>query len=245
MGEAYLKWDNYAASSAETRAPAWKTHPHVSYMLEHEWESAAKIYIEYLRPFLTAEQIQAMASANDKHGGAVTKLIEGITTSTSSIRYIRHSYDFCAHIISKGLNDVTVVEIGGGYGGLALTMFQMADIMNLRIKNYILYDLPGVTKLQKYYLSLHGVEERVQWRDTNTYGSECSEIDTNVLISCYSLSEIADSYRTKYLQTLLPKIKAAFFVWNWGSKAALPEIRDERPEVPDTSNGRGNTIIRL
>ena len=245
MGELYTKWDNYAASISETQETTWKTHPHVSYMLEHEWESAAKIYIEYLRPFLTTEQIQAMASTNDKYGGAVTKLIEGITTSPSSIRYIRHSYDFCAHILSKGLNDVTVVEIGGGYGGLALTMFKMAEIMNLQIKNYILYDLPGVTKLQKYYLSLHGVEERVQWRDPNTYGSECSEADTNVLISCYSLSEIADSYRAKYLQTLLPKIKAAFFVWNWGSKAALPEIRDERPEVPDTSNGRGNTIIRL
>jgi hypothetical protein len=245
MDDLYDKWENAADYIAETLVTDWKTHPHVSYMLEHESEYAAKMYIEYLRSFLTTEQIQEMASTNDTYGGAVTNLIEGITTSPSSIRYIRHSYDFCAHILSKGLNDVTVVEIGGGYGGLALTMFKMAEIMNLRIKNYIVYDLPGVINLQKYYLSLHGVEERVQWRDPDTYGSECSEADTNVLISCYCLSEIDDSYRTKYLQTLLPKIKAAFFVWNWGSKAALPEIRDERPEVPDTSNGRGNTIIRL
>lgn len=39
----YTQWDNYAASVAENKMTAWKTHPHVAYMLEHEWESAAII----------------------------------------------------------------------------------------------------------------------------------------------------------------------------------------------------------
>jgi hypothetical protein len=241
----YRRWNNIAESIAEIREEDWKKHPHLTYMLEHEWESAAKIYIEYLRPFLTAEQIQAMAIVNDKHGGPEIKTISGIRTSPSSIRYVRHSYDICAHILSKGLQDVTIIEVGGGYGGLALTMFQMADILNVRIKNYIIYDIPGVIKLQKYYLSLHGIDTKVTWKDADTYGSECNSEDTNVLVSCYCISELLDEYRRNYLKNLLPKIKAAFFVWNWGSKADLPEDRDERPEIPDTSGGNGNTVIRL
>ena len=59
------------------------------------------------------------------------------------------------------------------------------------------------------------------------------------------MSEIPDAYRIQYLINFLPKIKAAYFRWNWGSKAELPVDRDERPEVPDTSNGNGNTVIRL
>ena len=241
----YRKWNNIAESIAENRGEDWKKHPHLTYMLEHEWELAAKIYIEYLQPFLTVEQIQAMAYTNDTYGRPDIRIISGIRTSPSSIRYIRHSYDVCSHILSKGLQDVTIIEIGGGYGGLALTMFQMADILNVRIKNYILYDIPGVIQLQKYYLSLHGIDSKVTWKDADTYGSECNSEDTNVLVSCYSISELVDEYRTKYLKNLLPKIKAAFFVWNWGSKAELPEDRDERPEIPDTSGGKGNTVIRL
>jgi hypothetical protein len=241
----YAQWDNYAASVAENKMTDWKTHPHVAYMLEHEWVSAAEIYITYLLPFLTTEQIQAIASVNDTYGGAQPRNISGIFTSPSSIRYIRHAYDSCQHILSKNLQDVTVIEIGGGYGGLALTLFQVAESMNIRIKNYIIYDLPGVTKLQKYYLSLHGLDSKVEWMNPDTYGSECDASDTNFLISSYCISEIPDQYRAKYLSTLLPKIKGAFFVWNWGSKAELPADRDERPEIPDTSDGKGNTIIRL
>ena len=241
----YVRWNNIAETIAENRLTDWKTHPDVNYMLEHEWESAAKIYIEYLTPFLTAEQIQAMALTNDTHGVPEIKTISGIRTSPSSIRYIRHSYDVCSHSLSKGLQDVTIIEIGGGYGGLALTMFQMANILNLRIKNYIIYDIPGVRKLQQYYLSLHGIDSKVSWKDADTYGSECNSEDTNVLVSCYCISEIPSEYRARYLRNLLPKIKAAFFVWNWGSKEDLPEDRDERPEIPDTSGGNGNTVIRL
>lgn len=241
----YSKWDNIAQSIAENKETDWKTHPHVSYMLEHEWESAAKIYIEYLLEFMTIEQIQAMATVNDTYGGSSVRNISGLNTSPSSIRYVRHSYDVCTHILSKGLQDVTIIEIGGGYGGLALTMFQMAELKGIRIKNYFIYDLPGVSKLQQYYLSLHGIKEKVEWKNSDTYGSDCDVSQTNVLVSCYCVSEIHETYRAKYLQNLLPKVKAAFFVWNWGGKEDLPADRDERPEVPDTSGGKGNTVIRL
>ena len=245
MAFLYNRWEACATSIAENRMTNWKSHPDVTYMLEHEWELAAHIYIDYLRPFLTDEQIQRIASKNDLYGGASIQTINNIVTSPSSIRYIRHSYDTIEHIRSKNLNDVSIIEVGGGYGGLALAMFQMADIFNIRIKNYIIYDLPGVSKLQQYYLSQHGLDTQVEWRSSDLCGSDCDASDTNVLVSCYCMSEIPDAYRIEYLKNLLPKIQAAYLVWNWGSKAELPADRDERPEVPDTSNGKGNTVIRL
>ena len=245
MADLYSRWDAYAGTIADNRLTTWKSHPDVTYMLEHEWELAASLYIDYLRPFLSDAQIQAIATKNDLYGGASVKTINKIVASPSSIRYIRHAYDTMDHIRSKNLNDVSIIEVGGGYGGLALAMFQMADIFNIRIKKYIIYDLPGVSKLQQYYLTDHGLNTRVEWRPSALCGSDCDASETNVLVSCYCMSEIPDTYRIQYLSNLLPKIKAAYFVWNWGSKAELPADRDERPEVPDTSNGRGNTVIRL
>jgi len=245
MDDLYSRWEAYAALIADNRMTNWKIHPDVTYILEHEWESAASQYIDFLRSFLTDELIQVMARKNDLYGGASVKTINKIISSPSSIRYITHAYDVIDHIRSKNLNDITIIEVGGGYGGLALTMFQMAEIFNIRIKKYIIYDLPGVSKLQQYYLSLHGMNTRVEWRSSALCGSDCDAADTNVLVSCYCMSEIPDSYRIQYLNNLLPKIKAAYFRWNWGSKAELPVDRDERLEVPDTSNGNKNTVIRL
>ena len=238
MTNLYNNWEVYAALIADNRLTTWKSHPDVTYMLEHEWELAASMNIDYVRQFLTDEQIQTIATKNDLYGGASVRTINKITTSPSSIRYVRHAYDTIDHIRSKNLNDVSIIEVGGGYGGLATAMFQIADILNIRIKKYIIYDLPGVIKLQQYYLTEHGL-------NTSLCGSDCDASETNVLVSCYCMSEIPDAYRIQYLINFLPKIKAAYFRWNWGSKAELPVDRDERPEVPDTSNGNGNTVIRL
>lgn len=146
------------------------------------------------------------------------------------------------HIISKQLNNVNIVEIGGGYGGLALITLELAKLKNINIVNYIIYDLPYVTKLQQYYLIKHNVCN-VQWLNCYEFGKDLLNNGNNVIVSCYCISEMLPEYRKKYLQNLLPKSKAAYFVWNWGSKEDLPKIRDERPEIPDT--GDKNTIIRL
>ena len=127
-------------------------------MLEHEMVLAAHMYIDYLRAELSNETIQRLADLNDQYGGAVKQTINGIHTSPSSIRYIRHSFDVCKHIFSKDLKDMTIVEIGGGYGGLALIMSEVSKLLGVSVEKYIIYDLPNIQLLQKYYLSHHTVE---------------------------------------------------------------------------------------
>lgn len=245
MADLYTRWEQVAKEIAEQRRVNWKTHPSVAYMLEHEMLLAAQMYIDYVRSDLSNETIQRLADLNDKYGGAVKQHINGIHTSPSSIRYIRHSFDVCKHIQSKGLQNVTIIEIGGGYGGLALIMSEMCKLLGVSVEKYIIYDLPNVQLLQKYYLSHHTIDMPIEWRDCTTFGSDLSPDSTNVLVSCYCISEIPNEFRKQYLRNLLPKIKAAFFVWNWGSKEDLPAERDDRPEIPDTSSGNGNTVIRL
>lgn len=245
MSDLYNKWERIAEEIATKKLTNWKSHPSVAYMLEHEWVLSANMYIDVLRTELSDTTIQRLADLNDLYGGSAKQIINGINTSPSSIRYIRHAYDVCKHMISKNLNDITLIEIGGGYGGLALIMSEVAAIFGIRVQKYIIYDLPSVQKLQKYYLSLHTISMEIEWRDCATFGADVSSDTTNVLVSCYCISEVPNGIRKQYLRNLLPNIKAAFFVWNWGSKEDLPSDRDERPEIPDTSGGKGNTVIRL
>lgn len=245
MADLYAQWNQAALEIVQQKQINWKTHPNVTYMLEHTAKEFAHEYIDLLRSEVSNEIIQHLADLNDRHGGSVKQPINGILTSPSSIRYISHAYDICKHIISKNLNVVTLVEVGGGYGGLALIMSEVSKLFGITIEKYIIYDIPSVQALQKYYLSAHSMDMPIEWKDCSTFGSDLSSETTNFLVSCYCISELPDTYRKQYLQNILPNIKGAFFAWNWGSKEDLPVDRDERPEIPDTSGGRGNTIIRL
>lgn len=239
----YTEWNNYAKYIADNKLTDWKRQQYVTYMLEHVLASYSEVSLQYLRNYLSDDDIQRLAYINDKHGNPDVQNINGIISSPSSIRYIHQAYDACNHFINKKLNNITIIEIGGGYGGLALIIFEVAKILNLTITKYLIYDLPGVQALQKYYLEINNSQLPVEWRDCNTFCEDISMNDINVALSCYALSEIDNGLRKKYIENLLPKIKGAFFIWNFGSKEHLPVFRDEQPEVPCTANG--NTVIRL
>uniref|UniRef100_A0A6C0KVJ8 Sugar O-methyltransferase n=1 Tax=viral metagenome TaxID=1070528 RepID=A0A6C0KVJ8_9ZZZZ len=244
--ELYDSWNNFASEIARLGLTSWKQDSRITYMLEHVHAHVAQVYITYLLQFFDKAALQRLADINDRIGDTKRVEIEGILTSPSSIRYIRHSYDFCQVILGKALDSVTVIEVGGGYGGMALMMNEMAKLCGLTLEKYIIYDLPGPLQLQEYYLGQHDMAMPVYHRAGNVFGADVDPSDTNVLYSSYCLSEISLNYRLAYLGHLLPKIKAGFFMWNDESKEGLPLIRDERPEIPDTSEGNpGNKIIRI
>ena len=244
--ELYDSWNQFAAEIASRGLTSWKQDTRLTYMLEHVQPYVAQVYITYLLQFFDKAEIQRLADINDRIGDTARVEIEGILTSPSSIRYIRHAYDFCQLILEKKMDGVSVIEVGGGYGGMALMMNEMAKLCGLTVEKYIIYDLPGPSQLQEYYLSQHDMTMPVHFRPGQLFGADVDPSDTNVLYSSYCLSEISLEYRLAYLGHLLPKIKTGFFMWNDESKEGLPLIRDERPEIPDTSEGYpGNKIIRI
>lgn len=236
----------YALYIVQNKLDSWKKSEAIRSMIEHESLEAANVYIKYLLNFLSKDEIQELANLNDLYGDTTIQNILGITTSTNSIRYIRHSYDLCMYIKNKKLNDINIIEVGGGYGGMALIMSRMIKKMNINVNKYIIYDLQNVCLLQQYYLSKNNVTGWVEWHNSNSFGSDITD-NNNVLFSSYALSELSKELRDEYLKNLLPKINGAFFIWNGdeSSKHLLPKDRDETPEEPNTNSSFLNTWIRL
>lgn len=237
----YSRWENACNEIVTNKITNWKIQPNIKYMLEHVLPYQAVEYIKLSKLHLSQEEIQSLASLNDMYGGTQVINIDNIITSPSSARYISHAVDIINHISAKNLDNITIVEVGGGYGGLALVLLKLAEMKNINIQKYIIYDLPFVKQLQQYYLNSHDIT-KVEWKDSSTFGEDLED-GNNFLISCYCISEIEKQYRQQYLKKLLPKCKGAFFAWNNTDKDDLPENRDERPEVPQT--GTINTIIRI
>jgi hypothetical protein len=239
----YSAWELAARRISEGGCLDWKRDPDVHDMLEHMRKDYAVVYLESIRKVLTDDQITAIAARNDLYGGARVENITGVNSSPSSIRYIAHSIEICQHIQHKGLNNVSIVELGGGYGGLAVILAEVSRILGVGIQKYIIYDLPGVVRLQQYYLSQFTLPYPVVWKDASRFGADLEFEPGLFLVSNYCLSEISNTFRQLYLGNLLPKIAGGYFAWNWGSKEGLPAHADIQPEIPDT--GKGNTIVRL
>lgn len=96
-----------------------------------------------------------------------------------------------------------IVEYGGGYGAMALVAFRMGFK-----GDYYIYDSPEFTLLQQYYLSRVLTEDefsRVHWNDKRVRVAD-------LLIACYSLSEVSIEERNKFLAKL--KVMGYLFLYS-------------------------------
>lgn len=245
----YKEWEIICNDIVNNKLVDWKTNKKTTYMLEHLGKSFADIYLENLiiNGFDTG-LIRLLSSMNDSIGCPYKEnFLFNINASPSNIRYISQSVDIINHLKSKNLdlNNISIVEVGAGYGGLCLILNMLCLTMNITIKNYYIYDLKSTQNLQKYFLNNFPFITNVVWKNSETFGEDLNTNENFFLISNYCISEIQDEYRIKYLNNLLPKIKGAYMAWNWGSKNELPVNRVEKKEIPDTSNGGNNTIILI
>jgi hypothetical protein len=250
----YSRFANECIAIAEEKRTNWKHHPNVKYMLEHESHACAAQYVLQIKKtgLLSDEQIQRVASLNDAVGGAKKEDFgNGLACSPSSLRYIMHAVDLVLLLKKKGINVFQCIEIGGGYGGLALVTHCVAELLGIEIQQYLIYDLKEVTKLQQFYLQQHEktlFNRRIFWGNAETCGADANNLllpNVHVaLVSHYCFSEIPEFLRQKYAQNLFPLAETVYMRWNWGSKDCIPKDWTIEPEVPDTSRGNGNTVVK-
>jgi hypothetical protein len=99
----------------------------------------------------------------------------------------------------------TIVEIGGGYGAMALICHRLGFR-----GRYIIYDLPEFSLLQQYYLSnvgVDGVEFRTQID---------KQIEADLIIGLYSLSEMPLNAREAIIDLCPAKSYLIAYGASWG-----------------------------
>ena len=99
-----------------------------------------------------------ICNLNDKYGKTIKQNFKNFCCcSPSNIRYIFHALLILEHMIKTNLNNIDIVEIGGGYGGLCLFLYKLSTLFNITINSYSIFDLNEPMKLQKKYLEIHNV----------------------------------------------------------------------------------------
>lgn len=154
----------------------------------------------------------------------------------TTLRYISTGLDIINHIQNLKLNNLSIVEIGGGYGGQAKILSDLVQLFEININYYVIIDIPEVSQLQKKYLTQLGYSD-IKFESCFDFRID----DYDLLISNYGLSEFEVDIREDYIEKVVKRCKHYFLTWNSDQKDSYFNDAIIIPEIPLT--GRFNKVL--
>lgn len=213
-------------------------------ILEHKrckWGSGFyKLIVQEFQ--LPDAEILEFCKRNDAIGNPELQTYSFGKCASNSIKYVYHANLVLRHMKERGLTEVDIAEIGGGYGGMAFAVVYFAPKYDIRVKSYTMIDFPEVIQLQELYLRtvLGDTSSIFQFHSTYTYGADV-QLSSLYLIAVYSLGELSVSDKQRYIQDFLPKTSHGFILWN-----ALPYMnlgKNETSSVERPLTGPNNKFV--
>jgi hypothetical protein len=179
----------------------FKSHPAYRHVLEHVSMEEGHQYLDEIE--IDYKDKLDEIKENDLYGTPIQCSYDGIgMISPTTVRYLKNTSD----IINKfGTSFNSIVEIGGGYGGLCKVMSTFVDF-----EQYLLLDLEECNMLSRKYLSLFDLP-------TMSYqAEEIVDVEDNfdLLISNYALSECNRETQMMYIERFVKKSDKFYLMHN-------------------------------
>ena len=200
----------------------FKSNPSFTYMLEHVSEQLAH---EILNVIWSDKNFKQMIEKNKEYIAELCRLNDSVGNpikynfnnfalcSPSNIRYIFHTFLILRYISENNFNNLNIIEIGGGYGGLCFFIHNLSKLFNINIDSYTIFDLQEPSQLQCKYLKFLNLEN-VNCITISNY-EESNISNDSFLISTYSFSEIPLKNQNEYTNKILNKhVSHGFIAWN-------------------------------
>ncbi|MBT2562802.1 putative sugar O-methyltransferase [Pedobacter sp. ISL-68] len=162
---------------------------------------------------------------NDNFGGADIHYYEEIgNISPSTLHYIRQ----LAYLENSfgNLDGLHLVEIGGGYGGLAKLVMD-----RFNIASYTIFDLPEVNLLTTKYLEKFGN----QYLDKVIFGNldEVKNQTYDICVSNCAFTECTPFIQDQYLEKVISRAKSGFMIYNFRVESYHPVVIFNKMEALD------------
>jgi len=223
--ENYLRVCREAVENDEVFAN-FKNDFHYTKILEHVWFELGQEYLDQVKqdfPYLL-EHMKRFAT-NDKVGNPTIYYYEDIdlTVSPTTLRYVKVLADLMNHF--GRLDDMDIIEIGGGYGGQCKIIYDIS-----RPKSYTIVDLPDVLHLINKYLKEFDIKNVILKEPRDKFGKQY-----DLCISNYSFTEVSredqDYYKLNIIQRSLSGYMTCNFIYQDKSKSEQGQKRMGRGEV--------------
>lgn len=181
----------------------FKSNAEYRAVLEHCSYDQGLEYLELLRVDSIEYRILKLLASEDI-GQPLTYRYPGFDkVSPTQIRYAKVAQDI--HLLFGQLNDMSVAEIGAGYGGQAAHLL-LAD----EIQSYSILDLEFPGRLAMKYLQSHGVT----FSEVFNRSSLVEPLSPDLVISNYAFSELTREVQEVYLENVILKSSRGYFIYN-------------------------------
>jgi len=185
-------------------------------ILEHTSVAHGQAYVSHIQ-LLAPHLFRYIGQfkMNDNLGGPVIIHDYGIDVgwiTPSTLRYMAVLADL--YYIFGDLTNFDILEIGGGYGGEALTIQTVYDV-----RSYLIIDLPEVLALISRYLDNFPFAKRKMLFADYSHGTPAVISDRkkktyDLCISNYAFSELGDKLQKLYWNTALQYCERGYFTDN-------------------------------
>lgn len=196
----------------------FKNDSNYTYMLEHVDNNLGHKYLHTIKnnfkQFYESnfEFLKNICHLNDKYGKTNKyQMKDFMTCSPTNIRYLLHTLLILEDMKKYKLNNVDIIEIGGGYGGLCFFIHSIAPLYEINITSYTIFDLLEPSLLQEKYLNALNIE-KVKFCQIDNFNNLKNN---SFLISNYAFSEIPIELQTEYTEKIInPYTIYGFLAWN-------------------------------
>jgi len=161
--------------------------------------------------------------------------------SPTTLRYICFGIQILNYIQCNKINNLKILEVGGGYGGQCKILFDICLQFNIKINSYTLIDLEHVSKLQQYYLTNLKVENI----KTLSFDTCLQYVDSSydLFISNYALGEFVTDIQNFYINNILNRCNKFFITWNTKPINSNLKYNNINEEIPQTGHKEFPNII--
>jgi hypothetical protein len=167
--------------------------------------------------------LPAIVEENDRYGKPITDTFQeiGLTCSPSNLRYLSQALRLWTHALEMGMERMHVVELGGGYGGLALYVHRLASLFpSVELAWYTIVDLPEAADIQEMVFAEWGVpamtvngldEVALEWCLDHADETQAPRF----LFSAYAFSEFDEETRDYYAERVAKHCEHGVLIWNF------------------------------
>jgi hypothetical protein len=235
----YDTYINYVRSICDTKNfSGFKSNPNYTPILEHVSKDQGIQYLDciFSRTSITKNEVEEFCHLNDAFGDP-EKYNDNrldISVSPTSLRYIYHAHLILTHMKAVGNLNADIIEVGGGYGGLCISLNHFAAKYGIRFNSYRMCDLSDIIRLQKIYITAVNPSLNIEFLDAASFGKNI-ECDNMFLISNYCFSELPNREDcNSYQRILFPKVAHGFMAWNFIPVYDFGFVVNVEPEIPQT-----------
>jgi putative sugar O-methyltransferase len=200
----------------------FKTDPNFTSILEHVSYQQGLEYINEIKTYSNWNSLNwNIFLENDTIGNPQTYnysnelnelKLNTFDISPSTLRYICFGIKILDYIKSFNKTELSIVEVGGGYGGQCKILFDLCELSGITISKYTIIDLTEITLLQSKFL------KKLNYENVNTIPFDgCDKLlDSyyDLFISNYALGEFTFDVKEFYINRVLPKCNRYFITWN-------------------------------